>query len=118
MEEDWSLERFLADPFYQNFYAQYFFGFNINKFDFIGITECFEDSVNLLKKEYPEFSALNTSQWLNANSEKSMGENYEIDSELASKFMRDNAIDYRIYEKGKACLNHKLYSELAINVKS
>lgn len=35
---------------------------------------------------------------------------------MASRFIRFNALDYRIYEKWQACLNHKLYPEHAIDM--
>jgi hypothetical protein len=39
-----------------------------------------------------------------------------INPEMASRFIRFNAPDYRIYEQGKACLTHKLQPEHAIDV--
>jgi hypothetical protein len=106
-EENWNLERFLTDRYYRNFYAQYFFGFGIKNFDFIGITERYEDSIKLLRKLYPEFATLSFEHKLNFNSTKQIGENYEIDPKLASIFIKNNVLDYKIYEMGKAFLNDK-----------
>lgn len=108
LEEDWSLEKFLTAPFYKNFYAQYFFGFDINKFDFIGITERHHESFWLLKSLYPELSTLDASQEVNCNSEKIVGQNYIVEPSLESIFKKNNVLDYQIYDKAKSIFNRRL----------
>ena len=107
LEEDWSLERFLVDPFFKNFYAQFFFGFNINNFDFIGITERFDESIALLKMAYPEFSMLNVKENVNINTQKVVDKAYVIDPDLALIFKKNNVLDYAIYEQALAVFNNK-----------
>ena len=107
LEENWSLEKFLFSPFFQNFYSQFFFGFNMNKFDFIGISERFDESIDLLRVEFSDFLELNVSQNFNINTEKVIGVNYVIDSNLALMFKKNNELDYRIYDDAMAILNSK-----------
>jgi hypothetical protein len=42
LEENWSLERFCLGPELKDFYTQYLWGFPVDQFDFIGITESYE----------------------------------------------------------------------------
>jgi hypothetical protein len=43
VEEEWSLERFCLGPELQNFYAQFLWGFPLEKFAFIGIVENYDE---------------------------------------------------------------------------
>jgi hypothetical protein len=43
VEEKWSLERFCLGPELQNFYGQFLWGFSLERFDFVGIVEHYEE---------------------------------------------------------------------------
>lgn len=45
IEENWSLEEFCLCPEMRNLYCQYLWGFPLRAFDFIGITEYFEEEL-------------------------------------------------------------------------
>jgi hypothetical protein len=45
VEENWSIERFCLGPEMRNLYWQFLWGFPIDYFDFIGITEFYEDDL-------------------------------------------------------------------------
>jgi len=45
VEEQWSLERFCLSPELRNVYAQYLWGFPLQRLDFVGITEHYEEDL-------------------------------------------------------------------------
>lgn len=52
VEEDWSVERFCLGPELRNLYWQFLWGFPIDYFDFIGITEFYEDDLAYFGRRY------------------------------------------------------------------
>lgn len=48
VEEQWTLEKFLFHPYYQNMYCQLFWRFRPERFDFIGIVEHYEQDIACL----------------------------------------------------------------------
>jgi len=52
VEEEWSLEKFCLSPELRNVYSQYLWGFPVQGFDFIGITEFFEDDLRYFSTSY------------------------------------------------------------------
>ncbi len=52
IEENWSLERFCLGPEVKDLYSQFLWGFPIDYFDFIGITEYFEEDFKYFSKNY------------------------------------------------------------------
>jgi hypothetical protein len=95
--EDWSLEPFLLSKEHVNFQSQFFWHFPISDFDFIGLTEYFEESIQMLGRAYPELEGLSTSPE-NTNPDIEFGQPYKVDVELAEHFKRNNREDYAIYE--------------------
>jgi hypothetical protein len=51
VEENWSLEKFCFSPELRNFYCQFLWGFPIENFDFIGITEYYNCDMEYLSQE-------------------------------------------------------------------
>ena len=45
VEEDWSIERFCLGPEVRNLYCQFLWGFPLDYFDFIGVTEFYENDL-------------------------------------------------------------------------
>ena len=110
LKEKMSLETFLTyKGFWQNFYSKYFFGFPVEKFDFIGIAENYSSSIKTLNKMFKEFRDVQILE-VNVNKEKQINQFYEVDKTLELKFREFNKKDYEIYEKAKA-INHKLINE-------
>jgi hypothetical protein len=52
VEENWSLERFCLGPELQNFYWQFLWGFSIERFDFIGIVQNYEDDFEYFTQNF------------------------------------------------------------------
>jgi hypothetical protein len=99
-QEDWSLERFCLGPELRNFYSQFFWGFPLSRFDFIGITEYYQDDLRLFSEKFlgvclPVYRE-------NTNDDKQDGV-YRIDGELRAKIEayheKDMALYHQIIEK-------------------
>jgi len=100
-EEKWSLETFLTyKGFWHNWYSKFFFGFPVEKFDFIDTSENYSSCIKTMGKMYEEFSKIPILED-NVNKEKKIKEVYEVDKNLELKFRKLNKKDYEIYEKGK-----------------
>jgi hypothetical protein len=52
VEENWSVERFCLGPELRNLYWQFLWGFPVHYFDFIGVTECYEDDLAYFSHHY------------------------------------------------------------------
>jgi len=53
VEEGWSLERFCLAPELRNVYTQFLWGFPLEGFDFIGISESYEEDLRYFSTESP-----------------------------------------------------------------
>jgi hypothetical protein len=51
-EENWSLERFCLGPELRNLYGQFLWGFPLEFFDFIGITEFYDEDLLFFSRKY------------------------------------------------------------------
>lgn len=98
IREDWSLERFLLSREHTNFQAKFLWRFPLSQFDFIGLTEYFDDSVKMLGCIFPLLKDLPIKAE-NSNPQNTVGENYKLDSCLKSEFMRRNKLDYALYDQ-------------------
>lgn len=96
--ENWSLERFLLSREHTNFQAKFLWRFPLSQFDFIGLTEYFDDSVKMLGCIFPLLKDLPI-KVENRNPQSVAGESYKVDSGLASEFMRRNKLDYDLYDQ-------------------
>lgn len=97
-QSDMSLETFCNISHYQNLYAKYLWGFNLNRFNFIGITEKYSESLDLFCK----LMGLNTPNEVpstHKNTEKDLGANYAIDEDIKQKIRQSNRLDCALYEK-------------------
>lgn len=52
VEEDWTLERFCLAPELRNLYSAFLWGFPLRRFDFIGITEYYDDDVRAFARRF------------------------------------------------------------------
>ena len=52
VDESWSFERFALGPELRNFYCQFLWGFPLEKFDFIGITEHYEEDLRYFSQHF------------------------------------------------------------------
>jgi len=92
---DISLDKFCRLKCYHNFYTKYLWMFDVKRFNFVGITEDFDNSINLFKHMFNiDDSILITNT--NTNPDK-MASKYDIDSELKDYIRKVNNKDYLIY---------------------
>lgn len=96
--ENWSLEQFLLSREHTNFQAKFLWRFPLSQFDFVGLTEHFNDSVKMLGCVFPLLKDLPI-KVENRNPQNEIGENYKIDSCLVYEFMRRNKLDYALYNQ-------------------
>lgn len=96
--ENWSLERFLLSKEHTNLQAKFLWRFPLNQFDFIGLTEHFDDSVKMLGYIFPLLKDLPI-KTENSNPGNTVGVNYTVDSCLASEFICRNKLDYALYSQ-------------------
>jgi hypothetical protein len=95
INENWSFEKFVLHPFQKNMYHQYLYGFPAEYFDFIGITEDYEYSIECLSRLRPEFS--NAVMYKTNASEHDAGHVWEIDSALRKDAEQYHAKDVALY---------------------
>jgi hypothetical protein len=94
IEEDWSLERFCLGPELRNLYDQFLWGFPIDYFDFIGITEFYEDDLAFFLRYYLQTHI--EPKRLNIGEEGESG--YEIERSLRNKIELFHAKDMDLYK--------------------
>lgn len=95
IEENWSLERFCLGPELRNIYGEMLWGFPLEYFDFIGITEFYEDDFNYFARHYLD-SHMNA-QMLNVGDNK--GHPYQIDSHLRKEIEAFHGRDMHLYQR-------------------
>lgn len=96
IEENWSLEDFCCAPELRNVYAQFLWGFPLSRFDFIGITEHYEEDFRFFTREF-----IGTDLPLhreNMNVEKPDA-HYAWDPKLRSKIEEYHANDMALYRQ-------------------
>ena len=82
---------------FQNTYAKFLWGFDFERFDFVGITEDYASSVELFRRRFG-LSGGDEAAIMNANLDKPLGQPYEIDEGLREFIRRRNREDFEIYD--------------------
>ncbi|MFZ2452116.1 MAG: sulfotransferase family 2 domain-containing protein [Methylovulum miyakonense] len=108
--ESMSLEEFCEIERLNNLYEKYLWNFSINKFDFIGITEDYDNSLQLFRKQLG-INALGRFH-ANANPNK-MKNTYEITTDLRKTIFNANRQDYEIYREALD-INNKLKKKFLV----
>jgi hypothetical protein len=94
-----SLEDFCKIEHFHNIYAKYLWGMSLEKFDFVGITENYNNSLSLFEKIY-NINLTNKFIVENINPEKnSLDERYEISDKLRKQICDFNYKDVLIYQR-------------------
>ena len=91
---------------FQNTYAKFLWGFDFERFDFVGITENYVSGVELFRRRFG-FSGGDEAAIMNANLDKPLGQPYEIDEGLREFIRRRNREDFEIYDAA-CCKNRRL----------
>lgn len=104
VEENWSLERFCFSPEFRNVYKQFLWGFPLGKFDFIGITEFYEQDLRFFCKKFLMCDLPKQGVFLNENPDRE-GRSYFDDNVFYSEVKAFHAEDYAIYNQATRLRN-------------
>jgi len=96
IEEKWSLERFCLGPELRNVYSQFFWGFPIKRFDFIGITEYYETELEYFSNDF--FGTTLQAGRRNINLNKKNASYFE-DKNLRTKVEQYHDKDVSLYKR-------------------
>jgi len=98
VEENWSLERFCLGPELRDLYGQFLWGFPLEYFDFVGISEFYDDDLAYFAAHYLHAHA--EARKLNVSAEGERG--YGVDLSLRRKIESFHAIDVNLYQRALA----------------
>lgn len=98
VEEKWSLQRFCLSPELRNVYSQLLWGFPLERFDFIGITENYENDLHAFSSTY-----LGKKAPAHALNRRQSAESTDASSELTGSLRHDieqwHAADMALYQR-------------------
>ena len=94
VEEQWSLERFCLGDEMRNMYSHFLWGFPVDNFAFIGVTEHYDEDLAYFAQRY--LGGPVPSQRLNVGS--AAGQEYEIDPGLRRRVEAFHARDMALYD--------------------
>jgi hypothetical protein len=95
IEDGWSLERFCLGPEVQDLYGQFLWGFPIEHFDFIGITEFYEEDLEYFARHYLRTPV----EPVRINVGDKGSDGYPIDAALRQKIESFHARDMDLYRR-------------------
>lgn len=95
VEEDWTFEKFCFSDEMQNIYTQFLWKFPVQKFNFIGVVEFFDEDIKYFSKKYLD-KDIDTIPNTNINEDKK--DNYFDDEQMIRSLKQHHAKDYTIYE--------------------
>ncbi len=95
IDEKWSLETFAAHPRLRNVYAKFLWGFPLRRFDFIGITEDYENELRIFADHFLDGELTASDE--NRNPDRRLS-GYEIPDSLAKIMRRFHARDLSLYD--------------------
>ena len=93
IEEKWTLEDFCLSPRFRNLYSQYLWAFPLENFDFIGITQFYEDDLAYFGERFLGIRL--KSERLNTDQTQSMPA--QIDGALRSRIEKYHEADVELY---------------------
>ena len=96
-----TLTDFLSSDRYHNTYAKYLWSFDIERFDFVGITEDYEMSLDVFRRRFGLIGRPGEAIAFNVNPDKDIGQTYAVSRKERKLIERSNAEDIGIYERGK-----------------
>lgn len=94
VEENWSFEKFCFSKEMQNFYSQFLWRFPISNFDFIGVTEYFDEDMHFFANNFLNLYDFDIPK-KNINPNKKI--NYYSDKIFLTKLKQFHSKDYDIY---------------------
>ena len=101
IDKDATLEEFCLHPHFQNLYSQFLWAFPLENFEFIGITEHYDDDFSYFSQKY--LSKTLPAKKMNVRrSENRDISKYSIDSELLAKIEAFHSKDIELYQRALA----------------
>lgn len=109
VEEEWSIERFCLSPELKNLFGQFLWGFPLEYFDFIGITEFYDEDLAYFSEQY-----LHTDlEPQRENVGKKEGGTYQIEAGFRAQLEQFHAYDLELY-KTALLMRQKRLSNLKV----
>ncbi|WP_028024870.1 sulfotransferase family 2 domain-containing protein [Enterovibrio calviensis] len=96
VEEEWSFEKFCFSQEMRNFYAKFLWGFDVKRFDFIGITEHFDSDMTYFADKYLGVSLKN--HQMNVNATRDKNSSYFDDLAFKGEVTKFHSKDVELYE--------------------
>ncbi|MFZ4462640.1 MAG: hypothetical protein ACOYN5_02260 [Bacteroidales bacterium] len=93
VEEKWTLEKFCLSDEMRDLYHQFLWGFPLHNFDFIGITEHYEDDFRYFANKYLHKKVASFKENINEN----RNENYTLNSSFRKQIESFHEIDMELY---------------------
>ena len=91
---------FCRDHHFHNLYAKYLWNFDIDRLDFVGITEDYARSVDVFRRRF-DIAPAAADTPSNVNPHKDVTRNYDVAPAMRELIERANEQDMEIYERGK-----------------
>lgn len=104
-QEQWSLEKFCFSHEIKNYYSQFLWMFPINHFDFIGITEYFEDDFNFFCRHFIGNEIMIHSS--NINPRKCQNSYFDC-PDLVKRIQNYHSQDVALYNKALQMRNNRI----------
>ena len=108
---DMSLAEFCEIKKFHNTYASYLWNFSLDRLDFVGIVEDYEDSLAVFCKRF-DIHAPQTLRARNENPRKRSTQRYQVSAELAALIRKKNSEDVEIYDQALAIHQRNKKAEL------
>ena len=96
VEDKWSLEHFCFSDEMRNFYAQFLWSFPLGLFDFVGITEHFDEDLQIFGRTFFNKGNLKTEK---VNSAPPNSPRWSPSDKFRRRFEEYHAEDYQIYRQ-------------------
>lgn len=97
IEENWTLEQFCLSVELKNLYAQFLWGFPLENFDFIGITEHYGEDLGFFARHYLHKEITSYQININPKSKK-----YAIDDGFYQEVAMYHKLDMELYQRALA----------------
>jgi len=96
VEEKWSLETFCFSKEYKNFYSKYLWNFTYDRFDFVGLTEFYEDDLRHFSRRFLKSKA--KAYKVNCAGESKIAR-YHIDPGFRREVENFHSVDVALYNR-------------------
>jgi hypothetical protein len=110
IEESWSLERFCLSEQFRNIYTQYLWGFSLENFAFVGISEFYQKDLAYFSQRFLGTDLMPTHE----NATKESSSIKKVDDSFLAEVRKFHATDASLYQQALVWRQARLISEHAI----